>query len=167
ERDSGSAPLRKRSATAANGHVVHAHAAAASGGAHGGHAVAAGLDHRAAGGIAADAGHADAIIGHLALAHAHRHVAAADHHAVHHHAATAHAAGHHGAEVLHHRRRHVVITLTGDLHATLALLHLHRATRHHRPLRAGRHRGRAAHGALHHAARAHSRHPHPGPFHHH
>src|SRR5208282_2584505 len=104
-------------------------------------------------------GDAHTIIGHLALAHAHRHVAAADHHAVHHHAATAHPAGHHGAEVLHHHRRYLVITFTCDFHATVALLHLHRAAGNHHPLRAGRHRGRTAHSTLHHGAHAHSGHP--------
>ena len=72
------------SAAAADRHVVHHHAAGAAGLHHGGHAVAARLDHRAALRVAAGAGDRDAVLGHLALAHAHRQVAAADHHAVHH-----------------------------------------------------------------------------------
>ncbi len=60
------------------------------------------LDHGAAVFIAAGAGDAAPVFGHLALAHAHHHVARADHHSVHHHAARDHAAGEHGAEVLHH-----------------------------------------------------------------
>ena len=90
-----------------------------------GHAVAAGLDHLAALLSPLVQVMRAALVGHLALAHAHRQVAAADHHAVHHHAAAAHAAGQHRAEVLHHAAGHRVVAGAGDLHAAVALLHLH------------------------------------------
>jgi Protein of unknown function (DUF1501) len=59
------------SATAANGHTVHANAAHAAGLGHGAHTVVASLDHRGARGVAADAGDAYAVFGRLALAHIH------------------------------------------------------------------------------------------------
>src|SRR5262249_55226260 len=78
---------------AADGVVVHQHAAGAAGVGHARQAVAGGLDHLAALGIARGAGDADAGVGHLALAQAHREVVAADRHAVEHHVAATHAAG--------------------------------------------------------------------------
>src|SRR5438034_8416785 len=67
--------------------AVDAHAAAAAGLEHGGHAFAASLDHVAAHLVAARAGDADAVLGQVALAHAHGEIAGADGHPVHHHAA--------------------------------------------------------------------------------
>src|SRR5262249_58649275 len=69
-------------AAAADGGVVHQQAAGAARLEHGVQAVAAGLDHFAALRVAAGAGDAAAVLGHLALAHAHGQVAAVDHHAV-------------------------------------------------------------------------------------
>src|SRR5262249_9802953 len=122
--------LGRVAAAAADGRVVHEHAAGAAGLDHAAQAIAAGLNHLAALGVAAGAGDADAVAGHLALAHAHGQVAAADHHAVHHDAAAAHAAGQHGAEVLYHAARHLIVTGTGDLHAAGTLLKLVSAARH-------------------------------------
>src|SRR5262249_29982644 len=130
-------------------------------------AVAARLDHLAALAVAAGAGEADAGLGHLALAQAHREVAAADHHAVEHHAAATHPAGHHRAQVLHHAARHFVVADAGHLHAALALLELHGAARHHHVVGAGRPRRRAAHRRSAHRRNAHARHPHSGTLHHH
>src|SRR5262249_61728611 len=103
---------------------------------------------------------ADALVGHLALAHPHRQAAAADHHAVHHHAAGGHPALEHVAEILHHAAGHLVVTDAVDLHPTLALLELHGAARHHHPV--GRH-GRAGHAGL--TRARHGAHSHP--LHHH
>src|SRR5262249_12428517 len=78
--------------------------------------------------------------------------------------AAAHAALEHRAEVFHHVRGHRVVARAGDLHAALALLHLHGAARHHH--HAGHHGGgHPAHRA--HARHAHARHAHPHAFHHH
>src|SRR4051812_26181883 len=77
-------------AATADRRVIHHHAASAAVLEHAGHAIATGLNHLTALAVAARAGHTDAVLGHLALAHAHRQVAAAHHHAVHHAAASAH-----------------------------------------------------------------------------
>src|SRR5204863_8144890 len=130
--------------------VVHAAAADAAGGHHGGHAVAAGLDHLAALLVAGGAGHDTSVLGHVALAHAHGQVAAADHHAVHHAAERAHAALEHHAQILHHAAGHRVVAGAGDLHAPAHFLHLHGAPRHHEHV--GHHRGgRPAHRRRRHA----------------
>src|SRR5207302_1347214 len=71
-------------AAAADRVVVHHDAAGAAVLQHAAHAVAAGLDHLAALGVAARAGDDAALVGHVALAHAHRQAAGADHRALHH-----------------------------------------------------------------------------------
>jgi hypothetical protein len=90
----------KLAAAAANGSAVHTDAAHAAGLHHGAQGVAAGLNHLAAIGVAAGARDHHSIFGHLALAHAHGHVAGHHHHAIHHHAVADHATVHHFTEIL-------------------------------------------------------------------
>ena len=146
---------------AANGHAVHHDATGTAGLHHGAHGVAARLNHGAAFLVAGRAGHADAILGHLALAHAHGQVAAADHHAVHHAATAAHGTGHAHAQVLNNAAGHLVGGAAHDLHAAGALFHLHRAARDHHGVHAGatgRHHSRhAARHAAGHSHRSHHR----------
>src|SRR5262245_31428340 len=74
--------LTQGSAAAADRHVIHHAATAATCLHHGRAAVAAGLDHRTAVRITTGAGDAHPLLCGLTLAHTHNEVAAADHHAV-------------------------------------------------------------------------------------
>src|SRR5207245_1253603 len=99
---------------AADWRVVYHPAASAAGLVQAAQAVAASLDHLAALAVAAGAGDANALVGRLVLALAHREVAAADGHAVPGATAGTHAAGQHAAQVLHHAARGLVIAGARD-----------------------------------------------------
>jgi hypothetical protein len=94
---------------AADRSVVHHHAAHAAVLHHRAHALATSLNHLATGFVAAGADHGATVLGYVALAHAHRQIADANHHAVHYQAASAHAACQHRAEVLNHAARQLIV----------------------------------------------------------
>lgn len=97
-------------------------------------AIAAGLDQFAAGLVAALTGDAHAILRAFAGANAKGQVALADADAVERAAATAHSVGQHLAQILQRAAGHLIVTGAPNFQASLALLDLHRATRHDAPI---------------------------------
>jgi hypothetical protein len=145
----------QKSATAADRHATERYAAETTGLYAFRNAIAAGVHHVAARLVAARAGQANTILGHRALALAHRQIALANAHAVHRARATAHAAGEHLAHVLKHRASHLVFARAGDLHPALRLLEADATARHHAHVaHGGRHSRHGGHRQRHCSCRA-------------